>query len=48
MTDLNLRCQVENAMIDAQPPVPDGTCIGGTATDMADDAFYCGRIGTAL
>ena len=36
MTDPNLRCQVANAMVDALPPIPDGTCIGGIATDMAD------------
>ena len=36
MTDPNLRCQVVNAMVDALPPIPDGTCIGDTATDMAD------------
>ena len=36
MTDLNLRCQVANAMVNALPPIPDGTCIGGIATDMAD------------
>ena len=36
MTDPNLRCQVANAMVDALPPTPDGTCIGDIATDMAD------------
>ena len=36
MTDPNLRCQVANAMVDAQPPIPDGTCIGDIATDMAE------------
>ena len=36
MTESNLRCQVANAMVDALPPIPDGTCIGGIATDMAD------------
>ena len=36
MTDPNLRCQVVNAMIDALPPIPDGTCIGDITTDMAD------------
>ena len=36
MTDPNLLCQVANAMIDALPPFPDGTCIGGVAADMAD------------
>ena len=36
MTNSNLRCQVANAMVDALPPIPDGTCIGDIATDMAD------------
>ena len=36
MTDPNLRCQVANAMVDALPPIPNGTCIGDIATDMAD------------
>ena len=36
MTDPNLRCQAANAMVDAQPPFPDGTCISDIATDMAD------------
>ena len=36
MTDSNLRCQVANAMVDALPPIPDGTCIGDIATYMAD------------
>ena len=36
MTDPNLRCQVANAMVDALTPIPDGTCIGEIATDMAD------------
>ena len=36
MTDPNLRCQVANAMVDALPPIHDGTCIGDIATDMAD------------
>ena len=36
MTDPNLRCQVTNAIVDALPPIPDGTCIGDIATDMAD------------
>ena len=36
MTDPNLRCQVAKAMVDALPPIPDGTCIGDIATDMAD------------
>ena len=36
MTDPNLRCQVPNAMVDALPSIPDGTCIGDIATDMAD------------
>ena len=36
MTDPNHRCQVANAMVDALPPIPDGTCISGIATDMDD------------
>ena len=36
MTDPSLRCQVANTMIDALPPIPDGTCIIDIATDMAD------------
>ena len=36
MTDPNLRCQVASAMVDALPPIPDGTCIGDIATDMVD------------
>ena len=36
MTDPNLRCQVANAMVDALPPILDGTCISDIATDMAD------------
>ena len=36
MTDPNLRCQVANAMVDAQPPTSDGTCISDIATDMTD------------
>ena len=36
MTDPNLRCQVANAMIDALPPIPDGTFSSDIATDMAD------------
>ena len=36
MTDPNLRCQVVNAMVDALPPIPDGTCISDITTDMAD------------
>ena len=36
MTDMNLRCQVANAMVDALPPTPDGTGIGDIAIDMAD------------
>ena len=36
MTDSNLRFQVANAMVDALPPIPDGTCISDIATDMAD------------
>ena len=36
MTDLNLRCQVANAMVDALPPISDGTSISDIATHMAD------------
>ena len=36
MADPNLRCQVANAMVDALPPIPDGTCISDIAIDMAD------------
>ena len=36
MTDQNLQCQVANGMVDALPPIPDGTCISDIATDMAD------------
>ena len=36
MTDPNLRCQVANAMVDAFPPILDGTCISDIATDMAN------------
>ena len=36
MTNPNLRCWVANAMVDALPPISDGTCISGIATDMAD------------
>ena len=36
MTEPNLRCQVAIAMVDALPPIPDGTCISDIATDMAD------------
>ena len=36
MTDPNLRCQVANAMVDALPPIPDGTCISYIAINMAD------------
>ena len=36
MTDPNNRCQVVNAMVDALPPIPDGTCISDIATDMVD------------
>ena len=35
MTDPNLRFQVANAIVDALPPIPDGTCISDIATDMA-------------
>ena len=36
MTDPNLRCQVVNAMVDALPPIPDGTCISDIVDDMTD------------
>ena len=36
MTDPNFRFQVANAMVDALPPILDGTCISDIATDMAD------------
>ena len=36
MTDPNLRCQVASAIVDALPPISDGTCICDIATDMAD------------
>ena len=36
MVDPNLRFQVANAMVNALPPIPDGTCISDIATDMAD------------
>ena len=39
MTDPNLRCQIANAMVDALPPIPDGTCISDIATGMADVKF---------
>ena len=36
MADPNLLCQVANVMVSALPLIPDGTCIGDIATDMAD------------
>ena len=36
MIDLKLRCQVANAMLDALPPISNGTCISDIAADMAD------------
>ena len=36
MTDPNLRFQDANAMVDALPLIPDGTCISEIATDMAE------------
>ena len=36
MTDPNFRFQVANAMVNALPPFPDGTCISDIATDMAE------------
>ena len=40
MTDPNLRCQVASAMVDALPPIPDGTCIGDIAIDMVDVILF--------
>ena len=36
MIDPSLRFQVASAMVDALPPIPDGTCISDIVTDMAD------------
>ena len=36
MTDSNLPCQVENAMVATLPPIPDGTCVSDIATHVAD------------
>ena len=36
MADPNVRCQVENAMVAALPPILDGTCTSDIATDMVD------------
>ena len=36
LVDLDLRCQVANAMVAARPPIPDGTCISDIATEMVD------------
>ena len=36
MTDPNLRSQFANTMVDALPPIHDGTCISDIATDMAE------------
>ena len=36
VNDPNLRFHVANAMVDALPPIPDGTFISDIATDMAD------------
>ena len=36
MTDPNLQFQVADAMVDALPPIPDGTCISDIAIDMAE------------
>ena len=36
MTDPNLRFQFANAMVDALPPIHDGTCISDIAADMAE------------
>ena len=40
MTDPNFRCQVANAMVDSLPPIPDGSCIGDIATDIADVMLF--------
>ena len=48
MTDPYLRCQVANTMVDALPPTPDDTFIGGIATDMADVMLSTAADGTAL
>jgi hypothetical protein len=41
MTDPNLLLfRVWNAMVDAQPPFPDGTCISDIATDRADVMLF--------
>ena len=40
MTDPNLRCQVANTMVDALPPIPDGTCIGDIATNTANVMLF--------
>ena len=51
MTYSNLRFQVANAMmVDALPPIPEGTCISDIATDMADVMLSTagGRTDTAL
>ena len=39
MADSNVRCQVENAMVAALPPILDGICTSDIATDMADVMF---------
>ena len=40
MTDPNLRFQVVNAMVDALPPIHDGSCISDIAIDMADVMLF--------
>ena len=35
-TDPNLRFRFANAMVDALPPIPNGTCMSDITTDMAD------------
>ena len=36
MADPNVRCQVENGKVAALPPILDGICTSGIATDMVD------------
>ena len=43
MTDPNLRFQVVNAMDDALPPIPNGTCTSYIATDMANAMLSTAR-----
>ena len=39
MTDPNLRCQAANAMVEALPPIPDGTCISDIALTWPTSCF---------